>query len=869
MCGVQKSCAGVVVLLAVFLFPSLTEQACAQLRQLTSNRALEAVTNLAPVGRLSESSRLHLAIGLSLRNQEALTNLLKEIYNPQSPQYHQYLTVEQFTERFGPAEKDYQALIQFAQRSGLTVRNYYRNRLLLDVDGSVGDIERVFHVVLHTYQHPKESRTFFAPDTAPSVPVEIPVLAMSGLDDFVIPRPADLHATSREGVQPFGTGSNLGAFTGPDLRAAYAPEVTLNGAGQSVGIVSFDGYYTNDVETYVSMYGGSNVIITNVLLDGFDGTPGGHNLETALDIEMAIAMAPGLNSVIVYEGTQSDSILGRMAADNIAKQLSSSWSYTLSPIVIQAFQEFEAQGQVMFQASGDSGAWTGLIPEPIEMPDVVTVGGTSLTTDGGGGPWSSDAVWHWGGGGSSPAITLPTWQQGIDMTSNQGSTSHRNIPDVALVSTSVFAVGNNGSQYGLAGTSVSAPLWAGFAALVNQQEEINGNPPVGFLNPLLYAIGKGSNYTACFHDVTDGNNTNSSSPTKFFAVPGYDLCTGWGTPNGSNLINALAPFHALRISPASGLAASGQAGGLFAPQTQIFSLTNVGGESLNWTVANTPVWLNVSPASGTLGTGTAAVTVGPNAVAQFLPAGNYTADLLFGDSGNSVTQDRQFTLTVNALTLNGGFETGNFASWAVGGSGNQSAAVSSSDFPQAVHSGSWGAKLINNGLPLGTLSQSIATVPNRTYLLSLWLDSSSNPNSPHKTTPNQFSVSWNGTTLFNQTNLSTIGWTNLQFVVRGTAPSTLLQFNFRDDFWALGLDDIVLQPVPPPLFRSVARTNGSLNMAWAGVPGLHFQLQWQTNLSGSNWNNSGGILVGTNLLMMVSDPVGSESQRFYRIVCFP
>src|SRR5207248_5918019 len=119
-----------------------------------------------------------------------------------------------------------------------------------------------------------------------------------------------------------------------------------------------------------------------------------------------------------------------------------------------------------------------------------------------------------------------------------------------------------------------------------------------------------------------GNNTNSSSPTKFFAVPGYDLCTGWGTPNGSNLINTLAPFNALRVSPATGFGSSGQPAGPFTPAMQVFLLTNAGGASLNWTLANTSEWLNVSPVEGTLDSGAATVTVGPNSTAQFLPAGS-------------------------------------------------------------------------------------------------------------------------------------------------------------------------------------------------------------------------------------------------------
>src|SRR6202008_4736435 len=103
----------------------------------------------------------------------------------------------------------------------------------------------------------------------------------------------------------------------------------------------------------------------------------------------------------------------------------------------------------------------------------------------------------------------------------------------------------------LVGTSCAAPLWAAFTALVNQQAGTNG--PVGFINPAVYIIGTEQDYLSDFQDITTGNNEWIASPTQFVAVAGYDLCTGWGTPTGSNLINALArPPEALRIRPVTG-----------------------------------------------------------------------------------------------------------------------------------------------------------------------------------------------------------------------------------------------------------------------------------------------------------------------------
>jgi subtilase family serine protease len=132
------------------------------------------------------------------------------------------------------------------------------------------------------------------------------------------------------------------------------------------------------------------------------------------------------------------------------------------------------------------------------------------------------------------------------MSGNGGSTTLCNVPDVAMPASGILVVftGTNGVQHysPVGGTSCAAPLWGGFTALVNQQAAAVGKPSVGFMNPAIYSIGEGPLYSSCFHDITSGNNTNSRSPTLYFARPGYDLCTGWGTPTGVNLINALVGF---------------------------------------------------------------------------------------------------------------------------------------------------------------------------------------------------------------------------------------------------------------------------------------------------------------------------------------
>ena len=158
-------------------------------RQVVRGHVVKAIAelNLQPVGRLASSTNLDLAISLPLRNKEALASLLQQQYAPSSPQYHHWLTPEEFTERFGPTEQDYQAVIAFAKSNGFTVTGTHSNRTLLDVRGSVGNIERTFRVTLLTYQHPSEAREFYAPDAEPSVDLTVPVLHITGLDNYTLP----------------------------------------------------------------------------------------------------------------------------------------------------------------------------------------------------------------------------------------------------------------------------------------------------------------------------------------------------------------------------------------------------------------------------------------------------------------------------------------------------------------------------------------------------------------------------------------------------------------------------------------------------------------------------------------------------------
>ena len=639
------------------LFLSLPLAARAADRQIVHTKISAVVTNMTPVRHSSRWTRLSLSIGLPLRDREGLTNLLEQLYDRTSTNYHRFLTPEEFAARFGPTEEDYQAVVSFAKTHGLVVTGKHSNRMLVDVRGSVADIERSFHVTINEYQHPTEKRTFYAPNVDPSLDLAVPVVAIGGLDNYVIPHPCLAPFASAQARANLTGSAPGGAYMGSDFRAAYVPGVPLTGTGQTVGLLEFDsGYYQSDITAYETLASLPNVPVSAVLLDGYGGGAGGGNDEVSLDIEMAISMAPGLKNILVYEGSTTDDILNRMATDNQAKTIGASWTFSIDATSEQIFQQYAAQGQSYFNASGDSDAYPGLVPTPSDDPNVIVVGGTTLTTTGPGGAWSSETVWNWGGGtGSSGGIStkypIPSWQQGINMTANQGSTTMRNLPDVAMTADNVYVIYGNGKAGSFGGTSCATPLWAAFTALANQLALTNGQPTVGFINPAVYGMGKGSNvlsYPTLFHDITTGNNESPSSPTRFSAVPGYDLCTGWGTPTGSNLISALALPEPLRITPSGIAIITGPVGGPFAPAVQTFTLTNNGNSQLNWSLVNTSSWFNVTPTSGSLVRGGPAATISITAVQSDtnLPPGSYTATILFTNVTDHFVQSRQATLAV-------------------------------------------------------------------------------------------------------------------------------------------------------------------------------------------------------------------------------
>jgi hypothetical protein len=549
-------------LLAVssILLSLLTTSLHAQQRQALQTD-VSAPAGAKLVGRMPASQQLSLAVTLPLTNQEQLLTLLQQLYDSSSPNYRHFLTVPQFTEQFGPTAVDYQRVIGLMESHGLKVTHTYPDRLAVNVTGSVANIERAFQVTMQVYQHPTESRTFYAPDVEPSVEVGFPVLSVKGLSTYNLPHPMLRRASRDQRVHSDQTGSGpSGQFLGSDIRAAYGAGTALDGSGQALGLIELGPYNLSDVTAYFDSLSQSlNVPIVNVLLGGADGICSGCNDgEEAIDVEQIISMAPNASGLIVYLAYNSNvsayNAYLQAANDNIVKQMSISFGWSGTPGSEQdyetVFEELAAQGQSSFVASGDAGANCGGGGYPGNSPNITDAGGTNLTTSSAGGSWQSETGWVGSGGGWNTESPIPSYQQGagIITSANEGSTQYRNIPDVAVeANTDNYFCSSGSCQGGIGGTSLAAPRWAGFVALINQQAAANAtaagnNPTLGLLNPTIYGTAVDSD----FHDITSGSDYNSSAPSgcsasEFSAGPGFDLVTGWGSPNGPTLIDALAP----------------------------------------------------------------------------------------------------------------------------------------------------------------------------------------------------------------------------------------------------------------------------------------------------------------------------------------
>jgi subtilase family serine protease len=657
---------GLTALICVVASLLFTIPGQAQPQQLLTRHVRDAVANGQAqfVGQLPSTKTLRFDMVLPLRDRAGLQSFVQEVQDPTSPSYHQFLTPQEFTARFGPSQEDWDTLVAFAKASGFEIVDGSREERDLRLTGTVANIEKAFHVTMGLYKDLAEDREFFAVDREPTVDLPFQLWHISGLDNDSKPHPLYVKKSDyakAHGIDPSKvvshatTGSGPSAsFLGSDMRAAYYEGTALTGTGQNIALFEYLGTDLADLTTYYKNVGQTEPYTPTLISTGGYSTSctesgGCDDTEQTLDMTQAMGMAPGSTMLYMYVCGNASSIsdtacISAMVSTTsapLSKQISCSWGWTpADPSTLDPyFEQMASQGQNFFAASGDSSAWSSSNEAwPADDANIVSVGGTDLTTTKAAGPWASETAWADSGGGVSPdSIAIPSWQTPVDGCSGCSKTL-RNGPDVSANANFTFYVCADqttctANEYG--GTSFAAPMWAGYMALANQQAASNGES-IGFIDPIIYPAAEGSGYGTDFHDITSG------SCGKYSAATGFDLCTGWGSPNTTGIINLLAgsatPSFTLSDSPTSLTITQGSSG------TSTITVHDVNGFTGSVTLAASGLPSGVTAAFGTNPTtGTSVLTLTASATAT---TGTSTVTIT-GTSG-SLTATTTLALTVNS-----------------------------------------------------------------------------------------------------------------------------------------------------------------------------------------------------------------------------
>jgi pro-kumamolisin-like protein len=580
----------VLVVVSVSIFSlKLFAQARQDTRVPIQGQTVPLIRHAQLLGAANVQQPLNLSIGLQPRNQQELDDLLRQMYNPRSSLYHHFLTSQEFTDEFGPTPDQQQQVANYLHSQGLHVTSISPNGLLIDASATVAQAESTFQVSVNNYQ--LGTHTFYANASAPIIPSSLSSLIASigGLDNSVQYHPLVNHVQYKGPKGKSGSSPRTSRAV-PNAQSGYAPadlvgaydagplqQAGVSGNNQTVAVFELDGYQSSDVTQYLQTYNLGSPAISNVLVDGFNGSAGAGAIEVELDIEVVAAMAPKATQ-IVYEGPNTtqgvNDTYNKIVTDNKAQVTTISWGecesasgtselQTLDTI----FKQGASEGIAMFAASGDSGAYDCndsnlAVDSPAGDPYITGVGGTNLQISN--GAYGSESVWSnpsdtqrspkgsGGGGGLSNTFALPSWQTGPGVK-NQYSNGNRQVPDVSADADpasgySVYCtVASSGCPSAgwieVGGTSAAAPLWAGSTASMNEYLQKQGKSRMGFANPVLYGLAGTQQQFAPFHDVTSGTNL------FYPATAGYDEASGWGSPDIYNIARDIAGGSVPNPSP--------------------------------------------------------------------------------------------------------------------------------------------------------------------------------------------------------------------------------------------------------------------------------------------------------------------------------
>lgn len=514
----------------------------------------------------------------STAQQAELDRLLAEQQNPSSPQFHKWLTPEEFGNRFGVSASDQSKVVAWLTAEGLSVDRVGRGRNWIAFSGRAGQISKTLHTSLHRFQADGETR--LANTSEPAVPAAFAdmVDGFVGLNDFRLtsfakPVSPDLNSGTSHFLAPpdFATIYNIG----PLYQAGY------DGTGQGIAVVGDSAVSLSDIRAFRTRYGlpanDPRLLLYSSVDPGFNGD----QIEANLDLEWAGAIAPKATISYVYGPSVVNAIIAAIGS-NVAPILSISFGGCEVNFASSYFralaQQANAQGITILAASGDSGAAgcdsqgseplavRGLSSSwPATIPEVTGVGGTQFV-EGTGNYWAAtnsptfgsalsyipEAAWNESaaigllstGGGTSNLYPRPAWQTGPGVPND----NFRHIPDVALSAAGhdAYYINYLGLNIGVAGTSASAPSMAGIVALLNHYQVAKGFqklPGLGNINPQLYRLAQSA--PAVFHDTTAGDNIVTcaqgspdclSGSIGYKAGPGYDMATGLGSVDANALV---------------------------------------------------------------------------------------------------------------------------------------------------------------------------------------------------------------------------------------------------------------------------------------------------------------------------------------------
>ena len=459
-----------------------------------------------------------------------------------------HLSREQFAARHGADSAVIEKLKQFAKEYHLTVGEVSAERRTVHLEGTAANMIRAFEVKLDQYED--QGHRYRARTGVIKLPADLAdsVEAVLGLDSR---SQARTHFRRRAEGSPSASATAATSYSPRQVAQLYQFPLTEDGTGETVGILELGGgYKPADLKNYFASLGITEPTVVSVSVDKGKNAPTNANSadgEVLLDIEVVGAVAPGAKIAVYFAPNTSQGFQDALTTaihdtTNKPSVITMSWGSAESTWTAQAMTAFDsaaqdaaALGVTILAASGDNGSSDGVtgganhVDFPASSPHILGCGGTSLQSAK--GVITGETVWNDGasggssGGGYSNQFPLPTWQSSAGIKPPKGG--GRGVPDVSgdADPETGYNVLVDGKSLVIGGTSAVAPLWSGLIALLNQKL----GKPLGFLQPVLYALPETD-----FRDITTGSNG------AFSAGPGWDACTGLGSPSGAKLLTALS-----------------------------------------------------------------------------------------------------------------------------------------------------------------------------------------------------------------------------------------------------------------------------------------------------------------------------------------